>query len=255
MERLDFETFRRSRLERLDLRPGTIQLWCAPLDPSTTTVASLEQSLSTDERERAGRFRFDKHRRQYVVSRGLLRHLLAGYLGRRPAALTFVYGPKGKPDLAEPEDQELQFNVAHSGERVLIGFTLARPIGVDIEEVRPMPDAEAIAKSFFSAVEAEALQGVREAQKDETFFNCWTRKEAYIKAIGDGLSVPLDRFDLTLLPGEEARMLSLDGDPAKAESWALRHLQPANGYIGALAIEDHGRSIDSWRLDLDRLRY
>ncbi len=252
-EKLSFDPFEVDHLRGLELERGTIHLWCAPLDPQPKTVADLERSLSADERERADRFRFDRHRRQYVVSRGLLRNLLSGYLGQRPSSLTFVYGPKGKPDLAAEAERDLQFNVAHSGERVLIGITRRRPVGVDIEEMRPMPDAEAIASSFFSAVEAEALCSVDAQRKDETFFNCWTRKEAYIKAIGDGLSVPLDRFDLTLLPGEEAKMLRLDGDPAKAERWMLRHLQPASGYIGALAIEEHGLGIDSWELNLDRL--
>ena len=148
----------------------------------------------------------------------------------------------------------LEFNVAHSGERVLIAFARGKPVGVDIERLRPMPDAESIAIRFFSASEAAALRLVDPRQKAETFFNCWTRKEAYVKAIGDGLSVPLDRFDMTLLPGEEARLLAVDGEPAKAATWALRYLRPGTGYVGALAIQEHGRRVDSWELDLDEIR-
>ena len=223
--------------KQVDLGPGEIHVWPVPLDPPPEEVRSLERLLAPDEIQRAYRFRFDRHRRRFIVGRGMLRSLLGAYLQRDPAALTFTYGPKGKPALDEEAGAgALKFNLSHSSELGLYGLVLDEELGIDVERLRPMPDAEQIAERFFSQSERETLRTVPEEKKANAFFHCWTRKEAYIKATGDGLSMPLDRFDVTLLPGEPARMLSADGDAEKASRWSMVHLDPAPGYIGALAI-------------------
>lgn len=221
------------RLE-LSLGPSDIHIWSIALDQPPEQEAALRALLAPDEIERADRFRFDRHRRQYTVGRGVLRRMLGRYLGRRPEELTFAYGDKGKPYL--PGHAELFFNLSNSEELALVGFTLRGEIGVDVEHLRPMPDGEQIAERFFSVPERDVLRAVPGPLKDLAFFNCWTRKEAYIKAVGDGLSMALDRFDVTLAPGDPARMLRLDGDPERGAQWYMEHLEPKDGYVGAVAL-------------------
>lgn len=228
----------RLRHDPVELPAGRIHIWSVPLDPSPAQVTALRTLLDADETQRADRFRFDRHRRRFIVGRGTLRVMLGAYLDRDPAGLEFQYGPKGKPSLTSGQGQEdLRFNLSHSSELGLYGLARHEELGVDVEKLRPMPDAEQIAERFFSQSERETLRTVPEEAKSNAFFHCWTRKEAYIKATGDGLSMPLDRFDVTLLPGEPARMLSAEGDPKKAETWSLVHLDPAPDYIGAVAIQ------------------
>lgn len=230
----------------LRLSPGEIHVWSVRLDPPAERVEALGRSLSSDEWDRANRFRFDKHRRQYVVGRGVLRSLLATYQGTRPELVRFTYGPRGKPFLASQED--LFFNLSNSDEMALVGFVLGREIGVDIEYLKPMPDCEQISERFFSESEREVLRRMPAEVKEETFFNCWTRKEAYLKAVGEGLAAPLDSFDVTLAPGEPPRMLTLKGDAAAASRWLFEHLRPAPDYIGAVALERQSEE-EQWRME------
>ncbi|MFY9820401.1 MAG: 4'-phosphopantetheinyl transferase superfamily protein [Thermoanaerobaculia bacterium] len=240
----------RSPAAGLELAPGEIHVWRVPLDPAPEQVESLGRSLSADEWQRAHRFRFDRHRRQYVVGRGALRTLTAAYLGRRPEELQFSYGPRGKPFLAPPFDsldpRGLQLNLSNSNELALVGFVLGREIGVDVEYLRPMNDCEEIAERFFSESERQTLRTIPFPAKQEAFFNCWTRKEAYLKAVGEGLAAPLDSFDVTLAMGEPPRMLTLKGDATRAAGWFFHHLRPAADYLGAVAIEGGTWEVRTW---------
>ena len=146
------------------------------------------------------------------MGRGALRRLLGAYLGADPAGLRFGYGPRGKPGL--PDWPGLGFNLSNSEDLALVGFLRDREIGVDVEFQKEMDDLESIATRFFSASEVAALAGVPRERKKEAFFNCWTRKEAYLKAVGEGLAAPLNSFDVTLTPGEPPRMLTLEGAPS-----------------------------------------
>ncbi len=236
----------------LPLPPGEIHLWEVALDPPPAVVERLARSLAEDERERAARFRFDRHRRQYMVGRGALRSLLADYTGQTPATVRFVYGPRGKPGLAPPPATpaaagDLTFNLSNSHELALVGFVRGVEIGVDVEHLKPMTDLEQIAERFFSASERLALRQLPEAQKAEGFFNCWTRKEAYLKAVGEGLAAPLDSFDVTLVPGEAPRMLTLEGDARRAAGWSFTHVRPGAEYIGALTLEAPSHSVRTFR--------
>jgi 4'-phosphopantetheinyl transferase len=223
----------------LALPSGEIQLWVVALDPAPDVVERLARSLAPDEWERAWRFRFEQHRRRYLVGRGALRALLGGYLGIAPREVTFTYGPRGKPFLAGPPATAsgLSFNLSNSHELALVGFLRGPEIGVDVEFLKPMPDLEQISERFFSESERVALRRLPAPQKPEGFFNCWTRKEAYLKAVGEGLAAPLDSFDVTLAPGEAPRMLTLKGDAARAARWFFRCFRPERDYIGALAVE------------------
>jgi 4'-phosphopantetheinyl transferase len=222
----------------LDLPEGEIQIWAIPLDPPAERVAALAHTLTPDEEARAARFRFDVHRRRYVVGRGVLRELLGAYLRVPPAALRFDYRERGKPDLAAPwRSSGLAFNLSNSEDLALAGFVAGGDLGVDVEYLKEMPDLAEIATRFFSASEVAALAGVTAERKKEAFFNCWTRKEAYLKAVGVGLAAPLDSFAVTLAPGEAPRMLTLQGDRERAAGWFFHHLEPRPQYLGAVAIE------------------
>lgn len=237
----------RSAASGMELPAGHIHIWSLRLDPPEARVEELGRWLSEDEWTRANRFRFDRHRRQYVVGRGALRALLAAYLGTRPDLVRFRYGPRGKPFLAEPSAAgDLQFNLSNSDEMALVGFVRGVELGVDIEYMKPMTDLEQIAERFFSLSEREVLRALRQEMKPEAFFNCWTRKEAYLKAVGEGLAAPLDSFDVTLAPGEPPRMLTLEGDAARAARWRFRHFRPAEQFIGALAIEGEPAEGGEW---------
>lgn len=234
----------------LELDPGEIHVWAVRLDPSPERVGHLRRLLQPDEHQRADRFRFEQHRRQYVVGRGALRTLLGAYLGVRPEEIRFHYGPRGKPFLAPPLDSgELFFNLSNSNELALVGFIRGVEIGVDVEHLRPMPDCEQIAERFFSESEREALRGIPKPSKEEAFFNCWTRKEAYLKAVGEGLAAPLDSFAVTLAPGEPPRMLALQGVAGRAARWFLHHLRPAEDYLGAVAVEGGTWDVKTWSFE------
>ena len=242
----------RSPSAGLGLGPGTIHVWSIRLDPPAAQVERLGRFLATDEWARANRFRFEKHRRQYTVGRGALRVLLAAYLRIRPEEVQFVYGPRGKPFLAPSlAAAGLQFNLSNSDELALVGFVLGPEIGVDVEYLRPMEDCEQIAERFFSESERRVLRGIPFPTKQEAFFNCWTRKEAYLKAVGEGLAAPLDSFDVTLAPGDPPRMLTLEGDAERAARWSLHHLRPADHYIGAVAIEGGTWAVETWSFAAD----
>jgi 4'-phosphopantetheinyl transferase len=230
-----------------DLAGRSLHLWAARLDPPAPRVAELRRLLDPDERARADRFRFDVHRRRFIVGRGFQRLLLGSYLGADPASLVYAYGPKGKPALAgRHEGAGLWFNLSNSEELALLGLDREREIGVDVEHLRPLSDLEALAERFFSAGESRTLLALPPAERIRGFFNCWTRKEAYLKAVGDGLSAPLNRFDVTLSPGEPARMLALEGSSERAAAWSLYHLEPVEGYLGAVAIEGEGWKLAGW---------
>lgn len=240
----------RSAGSALELNPGEIHVWAVRLDPAPERVERLERLLDPDERERAGRFRFDKHRRQFVVGRGALRTLLGGYLGIRPQDVRFTYGHRGKPFLAPPQDAGgLFFNLTNSDELALVGFISGVEIGVDVEYMRSMPDCEQIAERYFSDAERRVLRGIPRPLKEEAFFNCWTRKEAYLKAVGEGLAAPLDSFAVTLAPGEPPCMLTLEGDAERASRWFFHHLRPAEDYLGAVAVEGGTWEVKTWTFE------
>jgi medium-chain acyl-[acyl-carrier-protein] hydrolase len=223
------------------LGANDVHVWRAPLEQPPPSLEALEQTLSPDERQRAERFHFPRDRRHFIAGRGILRTLLSRYLGQRPDEIQFCYNPHGKPRLC-PETTGLHFNLAHSHGLALYAVSRGRELGVDLERVRADFDGEQLAQRFFSPREAAGLRSLPAAQRREAFFSCWTRKEAYLKATGMGLSLALDRFDVSLAPAAAA-LLATRHDSAEARRWSLCDLAPGLGYTGALAVEGHG-----WRL-------
>jgi phosphopantetheine--protein transferase-like protein len=239
----------------LTLLRDEVHVWRATLDRSEAEIRELRQTLTADEQRRADRFVFEKDRIHFTAGRGILRALLAAYLGHDPRALRFTYNLQGKPALAgETGPAAPRFNLSHSHGLALFALAWDRELGVDLEWMRPDFASEEIAERFFSPQEVAVLRKVPLGQRPEAFFACWSRKEAYIKARGMGLSIPLDQFDVTLAPGEPACLLATREDPAQLGRWSMVSLPPAPGFQGALAVEGHGWRLRCWQWPEDPRR-
>lgn len=237
---------------RLSLEQGEVHVWRAELGASEAVLAGMRALLSDDERERAGRFHFQRDRSAFAVSRGVLRTLAGLYLDAPPEQLRFDYTPYGKPYLAgQFAGSTLRFNLSHSHEVVLYAFTSGVEVGVDVEYIRPELAGAEIAERFFSPREAGALFALPAAEFTEAFFKCWTRKEAFIKAVGQGLSFPLDQFVVSLAPRDQAALLSVRGDAREAARWSIRDVSPGQGYAAALAYEGEVGQVRCWRWQFD----
>ena len=217
-----------------------VHVWSVRTD-SRDAAARLEWVLSPEERTHAARFRFDHLRGSFIVARATLRALLGAYLRVPPAAIRFRSGPRGK--LALDPQCGLQFNLSHSHGLASYAFTLGCEIGIDVERIRPLADCESVARRFFHAGEVADLLSLPDAERLRAFFLCWTRKEAYIKAIGTGLATSLDRCRVTFLPSQPPAIAHMTGDPEAKQPWSLHDLALSPDYAGAIAYRDAPRPI------------
>ena len=230
------------------LGDNEVHVWRASLELAAPRVRALRHDLNEEELERAERFHFQRHRSHFIVARGLLRTVLGRYLKTEPGRLRFQYGPKGKPELDGGTGRRgLRFNVSHSHGLALYAVTHDRQIGVDVERIRPDVAGEKIAKRFFSPREAATLRELPAEVRQEAFYTCWTLKEAYLKAIGEGITLRLDQFEVSVTPGEPATLLSIHGDRNEASYWSLKGLNPGPGYVAALAVKGHGWHLRCWQ--------
>ena len=233
----------------LSLSSGEVHVWRARLEQPQEVQDEFLHTLDLDERERAARFHFEKHRRRFILGRGFLRLLLGRYLKIAPEAVRFAYGPYGKPSLAdEHEASGLRFNASNSHELAVYAFVQEREIGVDVEYIKDDFQSEEIAGHFFSAREVQTLLALPKDERTAAFFRCWTRKEAYIKAIGSGLSHPLDQFDVTLTAGEPATLLRDDQDAEAVSRWEMFNLEFTERYAGALVVEGREHTLHAFDL-------
>jgi 4'-phosphopantetheinyl transferase len=231
----------------LTLEINDVHVWRAWLDISGTRLALLEATLSEDELRRVARFHFEKNRKRYIVSQGTLRTLLGRYLGCQPSKVRIGHGLYGKPELAEVNDKfPLRFNLAHSHQVGLLAFTLNREIGVDTEKARPLRYSKQIAERFFSPKEYAVWQALKLKERQDAFYRCWTRKEAFIKAIGKGLSYPLQQFDVSMREDEPARILAIRDNEERGRRWLVEELAPALGYAAAVVAYGTDWSISRW---------
>jgi len=219
-----------------------VDVWPVHVTVSDATTARFLPLLAPDELARAARFRFDNLRNSFIFARGVLRVLLGRYLNMPPANITFSYGPMGKPSITQPLD--IRFNASHSGDLALFAFTIGCEVGIDLEEIRPLQDIHEIANRYFCSEEATELMSLPEEDRERAFFLCWTRKEAYIKAVGDGLSVPLDSFRVTLQVGEPARFVHIAHDKDAAKAWMLHNIELLSHYAAALAYMEAPRPVN-----------
>jgi 4'-phosphopantetheinyl transferase len=209
------------------------------MDAPALQFDSLAAMLSAEERQRAAGFHFEKHRRRYIAAHAALREILSGYLGKSASDIVFTRNGFGKPFLYDAEGNgELSFNLSHSGELALAAFVRGRSIGADVEFMRPMRDFELIAADHFTQQERALLEQAATGRKGHAFYTCWTRKEAYIKAIGKGLSIPLTSVDTSIPEGAGGRRIERTPDAPQAASWWLSDLVVPSGYAGALVVEE-----------------
>ncbi|HYX13781.1 MAG TPA: 4'-phosphopantetheinyl transferase HetI [Nostoc sp.] len=222
------------------LLPDEIHVWRIELDQPELQLQNLAATLSSDETARAERFYFQEHRQRFIAGRGILRTILGRYLGIQPSQVQFNYQQRGKPVLADTfADSGLAFNLSHSQGLGLFAVNCTRPIGVDLEYIRPMSDLEALAKRFFLPREYEMLRSLSANQQQEVFFRYWTCKEAYLKATGDGLA-QLEQIEVSLTPTEPAKL-------QRTEDWSLFELIPANNYVAAVAVANLGWDLKCWQ--------
>jgi 4'-phosphopantetheinyl transferase len=228
---------------QLALGANDVHVWRADLELGQRELWRLQKTLSSDEVTRAAQFIFRKGQQRFIAARGILREILSRYLERSPAELHFSYASFGKPSLApDCAADGLRFNLSHSGSIALYAVAHLREVGIDIERIEPNFAEDGIAEKFFSRNEVTKLRSLPTGARPQAFFNCWTRKEAYVKARGAGLQIPLENFDVTLAPDEQAAFLS------KGEfGWSLRALQVDPGHAAAIAVEGKDWQIGMWR--------
>lgn len=215
------------------LEDGEVQIWRVALEPPPEALARFERCLAPDELARADRFHFARERRRYVVTRAALRILLGRMLSLEAADVCLQYGAEGKPSLATAHQSDLQFNVAHSHELALVALARGPALGVDLEYRRELDDAQRIAQRFFSTQEVAALLAAPAAQQQTLFFRIWTRKEAFVKATGKGLSQELDAFDVMAADGSPLSHVAFNG---AVTPWRVFDLTPGEPYAAALVV-------------------
>jgi 4'-phosphopantetheinyl transferase len=234
--------------ESLSLEAGQVHVWRICLEQEDVLLDRFRRTLAPEELDRAGRFRFERLQKHFVAGRGFLRDVLARYLSAKPEELRFSYNAYGKPSLAGNES--LQFNMSHSHEVGLVAVTRNAAVGVDVEHIRADFASDEIARRFFSRLEVETFNSLPKEDQVAAFFQCWTRKEAYIKAIGKGLSQPLDSFDVTLAPADPAALLR-PGDEDTL-TWSFSDIDVGPDYASALLVEGTPSQISYWHLDTVR---
>jgi 4'-phosphopantetheinyl transferase len=216
--------------------------WLVPLAADAQALRRMYGLLSPAERVRAARFAFDRDRRTFVMSHGVLRRILAACSGENAGRLRFRQGTRGKPYLVDGP-AGLQFNLSHCEGFCLVGVAHGPAIGVDVERVRAVDDLDQLSRQCFSAAERRELGALPTADRSIGFFNGWTRKEAFVKAVGDGLSYPLESFDVSLAPGSPARLLSIGGSASAAAGWSLAAFDPAPDVRAAVAVAAPGVTV------------
>lgn len=231
------------------LEPDEVHVWQSPLDCDDATVKRAERLLSVAERERSDRFHFARDRRRYIVGRGWLRVFLGGYLQQPPAEVQLESSPQGKPRICANSASDLRFNVAHSDDSILLAFSRNRELGVDLEREKGHVAWRDLAERYFAPEESAMINAMPPALQQSAFYRCWTCKEAYVKALGFGLQVPLEGFAVSLTPDQPIQLIHTAHDPKQRDRWELRDISPGDGFAAALAVE--GRN---WRF-IPRRRY
>jgi 4'-phosphopantetheinyl transferase len=226
-----------------------VHIWRGSLDLAAAKIEKLFDILSQDEKLRAQRFRFPEHQKRFIAARGILRQLLSTYLDLPAKSIVFEYSDRGKPTLAKSINyNDLQFNLSHSQDLAVYGFTLSRKIGIDLEYLKPLTDAKAIASRFFAATEKELICSLTGEEQQQVFFQLWTAKEAYLKAIGEGITGSLAEVEIALASDRSITSFKLKGNTITTESWLLSDFIPETNYLATVAVESLNQSnrINFW---------
>lgn len=221
-----------------ELTRDDLHVWQIPLHQSGDVVRMLEGHLSVIEARRAIRYRREMDRRRHVVAHGALRELLAEYTAQTPRDVSFGHTAIGKPFLIDNRrEKPLRFSLSHSGDWAVVAVALSTEVGVDIEQIDSEVSVEAVAERFFSRSEFEALRNAPSEQRTEFFFTAWTRKEAYLKARGEGIADRLRSFSVSVNPEQIPVLLTDSKDPPAVRGWRIYDVDIACGYAAALAAE------------------
>lgn len=234
-----------SPLEALD--EGSVHLWRIPLDRDASATSAPLSLLADDEVRRYERFKPEAVKRRFALARGGMRVILGRYLSSTPGSLEFRYGEQGKPSLApEQNPAKLRFNLTHSHDLAILAVASDREVGVDVEHLRDNIEFEMLAARYFSPLEAETLASLEGEDLKRQFFRIWTAKEAYIKAIGQGLQIPLDQFDVAVGSEQQPNLLETRHAPEEQDRWSLHSFDCGDDYLGTLAIEKPASSPRFW---------
>lgn len=231
--------------ETLELLDSKIDVWSVNINNYTNKLFDYWELLSSSEKEKADRFRFEKDKNCYVIARGLLRILLSRYLNIKSQKINFRYAEKGKPYLEHPSN--IKFNLSHSKNCIVLAFTKNIELGIDVEYAKNNLEILQVAESFFSKQEIKALKSIQSIYRLSAFYNCWTRKEAFIKATGDGLSFPLNQFTVSLESSESAELVETRWDNKEKDLWSLETFTPQKDYIGAVASRNKIKGINYYK--------
>jgi 4'-phosphopantetheinyl transferase len=232
----------------LELGEDEAHVWRASLDQEAKVIANLAALLSRDEYQRAMRYHRATDRDRFIVGRGVLKRIISTYLALSPGELRFTYNEYGKPAVSEDQnDRAINFNLSHSGELALYAITKRRGVGIDIEYIREDFATLEIAEHFFSKDEVRSLKAAPIDQRTKAFFNCWSRKESYIKAIGMGVSFPLDGFTVSLAPNEAPALLNVGSDESEPSRWRMHELKAGEGYAASIIVENPPVTLRQWQ--------
>ena len=228
----------------MKLSKNNVDIWQIPIDRQDGGIHFYRRMLSPDEAERAVRFLFPKHRQRFIRARAVMRIILSRYIGIAADKIAFAYGAKGKPELSnELGRPHINFNLSHSSDVAILAVAQDLRVGVDIERVNAELAIDDLAQRFFSAGEVRRLQELPLSERVNEFFGCWTRKEAYTKAMGGGLSVSLDSFEVAFGPGVPAALLATEPFRDEANCWSIYDIGVPHGYRGAVSVEGKGHSL------------
>jgi 4'-phosphopantetheinyl transferase len=232
-----------SQVERNMISKREIQVWRVETTPFDNWNG-FQRVLSVDERTRAERLRFEQDQLRFVIRRGILRFLVASYVDASPDEIRFHYGPQGKPKLdGGPSTSDFHFNITYSGDRILYAFSIGRRVGIDIEQVRQIPELEHIAERHYSSLELASVYKPHRSRRLQNFFEVWTRKEAVIKALGVGLALPLNSFSVEPVGGLEGYGYQVIGDVENSTRWRVLPLDAGRNFVASICVEETGFSL------------